>query len=133
VDPSYASDGDRVAFADGFPVHLTTEASLRDLNGRLDEEVSMDRFRPNLVVDGIRAYEEDDWVGLQVGDIPLRVVKPCARCQIPNVDQESGVMGKEPMRTLRAYRRREGKIIFGQNLIHDRLGTLSVGDLVEPH
>jgi uncharacterized protein YcbX len=133
VDPTYAREGDQVAFADGFPFHLTTEASLRDLNSRLDEPVSMDRFRPNLIVDGAVPYEEDDWSRLQVGELPFRVVKPCARCQIPNVVPETGALSKEPMRTLKTYRRSDGKILFGQNLIHDRLGTLRVGDAVEAH
>jgi uncharacterized protein YcbX len=128
VDPTYAHPADRVGFADGFPFLLISEASLTDLNTRLDEPLPMNRFRPNLVVRGVAPYAEDSWKDIRLGDIGFRVVKPCARCSITTVEQTTGVLGKEPLRTLATYRRTDGKVMFGQNLIHDAEGVLSVGD-----
>lgn len=105
VDSDHGRAGDRVGFADGFPILLLSEASLEDLNGRLERPVPVDRFRPNIVVEGCAPYEEDGWRAVRVGGVSLRVVKPCARCVITTVDQESGVRGKEPLRTLAAYRK----------------------------
>lgn len=130
VDPTYARPDDQVGFADGFPFLLIGEGSLGDLNGRLDEPLPINRFRPNLVVRGTPPYAEDAWHEVAVGEVTFRVVKPCARCSITTVEQTTGQVGKEPLRTLARYRRVGGKVMFGQNLIHDRPGTLRVGDPV---
>lgn len=131
VNPHYATDNDQVSFADGFPFLLISEASLEDLNQRLDEPVPMNRFRPNLVVSGCEAFAEDSWRSIRIGSIIFRVVKPCDRCAITTVDQALGIRGKEPLLTLAKYRRSNGKILFGQNLIPGKLGVLQVGDSVE--
>ena len=131
VDPAYAERGDRTAFSDGFPLLLISEASLRDLNGRLDEPLPMRRFRPNLVVGGTEPYAEDGWRRIRIGRLTLRVVKPCSRCVITTIDPETATTGREPLRTLSQYRRRGNKVYFGQNLIHDGTGLLAVGDEVQ--
>lgn len=131
VDPDFADPTDQVGFADGFPFLLISQASLDDLNGRLDEAVPMLRFRPNLVVDGCDAYTEDGWRRIRIGDIEFRVAKPCSRCIIPTIDPATGLRGQEPLRTLMSYRRRDNKVYFGQNLIHDGIGRLAVGMPVE--
>jgi len=131
VDPAYGKAGDRVGLADGFPFLLISEASLADLNARLEHPSPMNRFRPNLVVAGCGAFAEDDWKRIRVGPIILRVVKPCARCAITTVDQRTGTTGKEPLRTLATFRRSGTKVLFGQNLVHDGTGTLRAGDPVE--
>jgi uncharacterized protein YcbX len=131
VDPAYAEPGDRVSLADGFPFLLISEASLADLNARLEQPLPMNRFRPNLVVRGCEPFAEDGWRGVRIGQLTFRVVKPCARCTITTVDQESATKGKEPLRTLARFRRAGNKVLFGQNLIHDETGTLRVGDPVE--
>jgi len=131
VDSLYAEDGDQVGFADGFSFLLISEASLDDLNGRLEEPVPMDRFRPNLVVRGCEPYAEDRWSLVRVGDVSFRVAEPCPRCAITTVDQKTGSRGKEPLRTLATYRRSGGEVFFGRNLIHASLGTVRVGDPVE--
>ena len=128
VDPGYADRGDRVGFADGFPFLLISQASLDELNSRLDEPVSMDRFRPNIVVEGCPAHSEDDWLHVTVGEVGFRVAKPCARCVITTTDQITGVREREPLRTLATYRRIGRNVLFGQNLIHDGAGTVRVGD-----
>ncbi len=130
VDSAYARSGDQTSFADGFPLLLISEASLEDLNRRLESPVSMNRFRPNLVVRGCGPYAEDGWGEMRVGDAVLRVAEPCPRCAITTVDQDSGERGKEPLRTLATYRKAEGEVWFGRNLIHTSLGTVNVGDPV---
>jgi hypothetical protein len=131
VDPDYATQKELVSFADGFPFLLTSEASLEDLNRRLDKPVPMNRFRPNLVVSGCEAFAEDTWYQIHIGSILFHVVKPCDRCVITTVDQAQGIRGKEPLITLGKYRRKDGKIFFGQNLIPSKQGMLQVGDSVE--
>ncbi len=121
----------QVSFADGYPLLLVSEASLDDLNRRLAEPLPMNRFRPNLVVSGCSAYAEDEWQQIQIQNVPLDVVKPCTRCIITTIDQETTDRGKEPLATLATYRRWENGVIFGQNLIHRTRGTLAVGSPVQ--
>ncbi len=131
VDPRYAQPGDRTAFSDGFPLLLISQASLDDLNGRLDTPISMLRFRPNLVVQGCAAFAEDHWKEMRIGDLRFRIVKPCSRCIIPSIDPATGERGLEPLRTLASYRKRGDKIYFGQNVIADGQGEIRVGMTVE--
>jgi uncharacterized protein len=130
ANPAYAPEGTRVSFADAYPLLLISEASLADLNQRLSVPVPMNRFRPNLVVAGSEPYEEDRWTGIAIGSVSCTVVKPCDRCLIPTTDQMTGHRGTEPLRTLATYRRAQGKILFGQNVVHQGTGELRVGDPV---
>lgn len=118
-------------FGDGYPLLLISEASLEDLNARLDEPLPMNRFRPNLVVRGCGPYAEDTWSDIMVGDVRLHVVKPCERCAITTVNQLTAEKGKEPLRTLALYRQGGANVLFGQNLIHEGKGVLRVGAKVE--
>lgn len=127
VDPRYAREQDRTAFSDGFPLLLISQASLDDLNGRLTEPMPMLRFRPNLVVEGCEPYAEDGWRRIRIGELTLRVVKPCSRCKITTVDPYTAETGSEPLKTLASYRRQGNHVHFGQNLLHDGPGELSVG------
>ncbi len=120
-----------VSFADAYPFLLISEASLADLNGRLEQAVPMDRFRPNLVVRGCEAFAEDGWQRLRIGTVEFEGVKGCDRCSVPGVDQATGMQSKEPLLTLAQYRRWQGKIWFGQNLVQRNLGQLQVGDSIE--
>jgi uncharacterized protein len=124
---------DEVSFADGAPLLLTSEASLAELNSRLDEPVTMRRFRPNLVVDADEAFAEDAWRYLRVGEAEFDVAWPCSRCVVTTIDPETGIKSPsgDPLRTLRGFRKTEGGVMFGQNLIPRRLGRIGVGDLVE--
>ncbi|MFJ8692758.1 MOSC domain-containing protein [Streptomyces roseolilacinus] len=137
VDPAYARAGETVSFADGFPLLVTTTASLDALNALVaagdhaDEgPLPMARFRPNLVVDGTTAWEEDRWARIAVGEVAFRVAKPCSRCVVTTTDQRTGARGKEPLRTLTRHRRSGGKLLFGLNLVPESTGTLRVGDPV---
>ena len=131
VDLGWAVEGDRVGFADGFPFLLISQSSLDELNRRLDEPVPMDRFRPNVVVEGGEPFAEDGWAHVTMGEVGFRVVKPCARCVITTTDQLSGERGREPLRTLATYRRFGNKVLFGQNLIHNGTGVVRIGDSCE--
>jgi hypothetical protein len=130
VDRNFAPDGGRTGFADAFPFLLIGEASLADLNARLATPLPMNRFRPNLVVQGSPPFAEDGWRRIRVGDIPMQVVKPCARCVITTTDQETLVRTDEPLRTLAGYRRQDNQVMFGQNVMHYGTGILKVGDAV---
>ena len=138
-DPRYAAPDDHTAFADGFPLLVTTTASLAALTRTLGTQVDVARFRPNLVVDNgedpARAFEEDHWRRLALGDgsMSLRCVKPCARCVMVNVDPATGKAGREPLRALTRMRRAAGAgaaIHFGQNAVLDGEGPVRVGDRV---
>lgn len=118
------------SLSDGFPYLIVSQASLDDLNERLEDPVPMDRFRPNLVVSGGSAYQEDEWTEIRVGDASFQLVKPCGRCIIVTTDQQSGGRTKEPLRTLATYRRRGSKVIFGMNAMGPMNGIVRVGDLV---
>ena len=131
VDSAYARSGDQTSFADAFPLLLISEASLEDLNARLESPVPMNRFRPNLVVRGCGPYAEDGWEEVRVGNAIFRAAEPCARCAITTVDQASGERGKEPLRTLATYRKDYGEVLFGRFLIHTSPGAVRVGDPVE--
>jgi len=136
VDFDYGRPGDRVSFADGYPLLLIGEASLADLNTRLSESVSMRRFRPNLVVGGCGPYEEDDWRSISIGETRFDGVKNCSRCIFTTIDPDSGEQHPrlEPLRTLGSYRRAPGGgVLFGQNLIPRMMGTVRVGDVVTVH
>jgi uncharacterized protein YcbX len=130
VDATYGEARDRVSFADGFPFLLISQASLDDLNRRVAAPLPMNRFRPNLVVGGCAPFAEDGWRRLEVSGIGFRVVKPCARCVVTTTDQATLERGKEPLRTLATYRAVDGKLMFGQNVIHDGVGRLAVGSIV---
>lgn len=129
VDTAFFSDEQRVSFADGFPILLTNTASLDELNSRLDQAVPMSRFRPNIVVSGNEAYEEDSWQRIRIGEIEFAVVKPCSRCVMTTIN-DSGEKTKEPLKTLSTYRKNEFGVCFGQNLVPLQQGTIKRGDTV---
>ena len=133
VAAPWGRENDRTAFTDGFPVLLIGEGSLAALNDRLERPVPMDRFRPNLVVSGTEPFEEDEWQRVRIGQLEFRAVKPCPRCVVTTVDQATGQRDPagEPLATLARFRKHEGKVWFGMNLVHEVAGQLSLGDPVE--
>lgn len=130
VDKRFAQEGDELLFADGFPVLFTNQASLDELNSRLATPVQMLNFRPNIVLEGALAYEEDSWSGLEINGILFTLPKPCSRCSIVSVDRGLGVRGGEPLRTLSSYRKFGKRILFGENAIARGTAVLRVGDEV---
>src|SRR5436190_8267854 len=170
VSKDFDNGDDIVSFADGYPLLLIGEASLEELNkkieenselpprprdaatpskqgGELFEPLPMNRFRPNVVVQGSDAFAEDRWAKIRIGEAIFRVAKPCARCQIPTIDQNTGEFdGKEPSRTLAMFRMAKqvfpndyeafgltpNSVVFGENLIPENPGgTINLGDAVE--
>jgi uncharacterized protein YcbX len=130
-NPDYARRAeDQLGFADGYPLLLISQASLDDLNTRLDAPMLMNRFRPNIVIEGCAPFAEDMWDDIRVGEVPMGIVKPCARCVMTTVNQASAEKGVEPLHTLASYRTTHQKIMFGQNVTHFARGVISVGDAV---
>lgn len=123
-----------VSFADGYPLLLISQASVNDLNLRADARLEMSQFRPNLVVSETRAFEEDGWRSIRIGEVEFVVAKPCSRCVMTTI--EPGTEGfnalKEPLATLLRYRHgSDGEVYFGQNLIAVNEGIIRQGDKVE--
>ncbi len=128
VEHQYRNHNEQVSFADAMPFLLIGQASLEDLNSRLTNPIGMERFRPNFVIEGGQPFEEDGWKALRIGNIRFRVTKPCARCVMTTVDQDSGKRGKEPLATLASFRNVGGKVLFGQNMVAYGRGVVKVGD-----
>jgi uncharacterized protein YcbX len=131
ADPKYVDETIQVSFADGYPYLLIGSESLQDLNSKLDSPVPMDRFRPNFVTEGAIPFAEDNWKLIRIGKLRFKLVKPCARCVMTTIDQNSGKASKEPLKTLSEYRKVGSKVLFGQNLIALDYGKVSVGDRIE--
>lgn len=128
VDQRYAPENSITSFSDAYPFLIIGQASLDDLNSRLVESLPMNRFRPNIVFTGGEPFEEDQYGHFTIGGINFYGVKLCARCIVTTIDQETAKKGKEPLKTLTSYRFKNNKILFGQNLIHEGLGEVAIGD-----
>lgn len=147
INEKFNKGGEIVSFADGYPLLLIGENSLNDLNSRLEKQIPMNRFRPNLVVKGSEAFAEDVWKKIKIGKTIFRATKPCARCMIPTIDQETGIPDlKEPSKTLANFRKAidvfpdnfkdlgldKNSVLFGQNLVAENFGaTIRIGDEIE--
>ncbi|MTE21997.1 MOSC domain-containing protein [Streptomyces sp. TRM43335] len=134
----YGLPGETVSLADGFPVLLTTASSLDALNLLIEQgdhpdegPLPMNRFRPNVVVEGTPPWSEDAWRRVRIGEVSFRVAKPCGRCVVTTTDQSTGERGKEPLRTLARHRRFGDRLVFGQNLVPENTGVLRTGDVFE--
>lgn len=130
VDPRYKVNNEHVSLADAYPFLVIGQRSLDNLNEKLEESLPMNRFRPNLVFTGGEPHEEDTWKNFTVGSNRFVGVKPCARCVLTTVDQNTAVKGVEPLKTLTTYRKQGSKILFGQNLVALDHGHIHVGDII---
>lgn len=119
-----------VSFADGYPYLLLGTASMNFLNKKLETPVNIDRFRANIEVDTNEAHQEDGWEDLMIGTSRFKNIKTCKRCIMTTIDQQSGLKGSEPLKTLSTYRKLDSHIHFGTNLICTKLGKIRVGDSV---
>ncbi|MBK8621961.1 MAG: MOSC domain-containing protein [Saprospiraceae bacterium] len=117
-----------VSLADGYPYLCIGSRSMDILNSKLEFPVSIDRFRPNIVLETITAHEEDDYGKIIIGEVPFLNMKPCARCMVVNINQQTSKSEKEPLATLNAYRKTNNKIFFGTNLMCTEEGYISVGE-----
>ena len=131
VDQKYSAGNQIVSFADAYPFLIIGQRSLDDLNSRLEENVLMNRFRPNFVFDGGEAFDEDKWKKFKIGNVIFESVKPCSRCVVTTINQETAEVKHEPLKTLAQYRLQNNHVNFGQNLIHTGRGMINVGDSIE--
>ena len=122
-----------VRFVDGQPLLVVSKASVRDLERRVGHPLSVLRFRPNVVIDGVDAYAEDRWSEFAVGGLRFQASEPCTRCKITTVHPLTGQVGDEPLKTLATYRRLERGIAFGHYYAHLTEGTLKIGEPVSLH
>ncbi|XP_019624596.1 PREDICTED: mitochondrial amidoxime-reducing component 1-like [Branchiostoma belcheri] len=134
-----AKPGEEVGFQDLGQYLMISEASLDNLNAKLEQPVTSRNFRPNIMVSGCATHAEDSWKFVKIGDAEFRALKPCTRCVLTTIDPETGVrMGAEPLKTLRRYRQTYGPLrkligdtpLFGTNLVTEKEGTIHVGDTV---
>lgn len=130
VDAQYAKHQEQVSLADGYPVLVIGQSSLHDLNTRLQEPVAMNRFRPSIVVSGSQPYEEDGWQKFTIGSANMEGVKPCGRCVVTTINQQSGITSSEPLATLSSYRKKGNSVLFGQNVLVRKSGVVAVNDEV---
>lgn len=130
--PYHERNDTPLSFVDGNPLSLVSEASLTDLNARLEAPVDLRNFRHNLVVKGCEAYAEDAWDTLHIGDLTLERLGPCVRCMLVNVDPDKGIHKREPLRTLARYRQVNREVHFGvlYRIASGVLSTISRGDTV---
>lgn len=130
ANPEFAGPGPApIAFPDGFPILVCNRASLDDLNRRAPEALPMERFRPNLVLEGLPPFAEDRIGALEIGAVTLQLVKPCTRCAIPSTDQRTGGRGFDPLPLLRTFRfdRELLGVTFGENAVIRR----GIGEILE--
>ena len=124
---------DQSRFVDVAPILVTNDASLADINRKLESPIPMNRFRPNIVIDGLEAFGEDSITALESGDLRLVRATHCERCAVTCTDQESGALASEPLATLRGYRHREngyaGGVMFGAYMGVEGTAMVSVGDV----
>lgn len=128
VNEKYNINNSLTSLSDGFPILMVSEASLDDLNSKAGEVLPMNRFRPNLVISGVSAFEEDSMKEFAINGITFYGVKPSARCVMTAINQSTAEKGKEPLKTLAAYRSLNNKIYFGENVIAGSTGSIHIGD-----
>ncbi|WP_028022446.1 hybrid-cluster NAD(P)-dependent oxidoreductase [Enterovibrio calviensis] len=133
--PRYASKAQtKVSFADGFPLLIISEASLKALNDKTPDVHTMDQFRTNLVATGCEAFEEDTWAKVRIGSVVFRADCPCSRCVFTTLDLDTGRfrVNGEPITTLSQFRSaKDGNVNFGMNLIAMNEGEIRAGDKIE--
>jgi len=130
VDKKYASQNEITSFSDGYPLLMIGEASLENLNNKLKIPLPMSRFRPNIVFSGGHPHIEDEMEQFTINGVDFSGVKPCSRCIMTTINHKNAEKGKEPLQTLSAYRMKNNKIYFGQNVLHRQNGTITAGDIL---
>ena len=119
-----------VSLADGYPYLLIGTKSLDFLNDKLEDKITVLRFRPNIVVTTENPHEEDYFKTFKIGEVAFRNIKPCGRCIMVNNDPQKGIIKKEPLKTLSKYRNVNNSVLFGTNIVSLNSGIISVGDQI---
>lgn len=117
-----------VSLADGYPYLLIGSESVDQLNEKLKEKITIQRFRPNIVISSVVAHEEDFFDIFQIGNVKFKNAKPCGRCIMINNNPKTGVVLKEPLKTLSTYRTSNNNVFFGTNILCLNEGIIAVGD-----
>jgi uncharacterized protein YcbX len=130
VDKNYVENDYQVSFADGYPILIIGRESLNLLNEKLEYTIPMNQFRPNIVFEGGSPHIEDTWDKIVINNVELKGVKPCGRCKVITINQETATSSKEPLKTLATYRNFDNKINFGQNTIVVKAGNIATGDKI---
>jgi len=131
VDKRYAANDEITSFSDGYPILMIGQSALDNLNEKLTEQLPMDRFRPNIVFTGGHAHIEDEMGAFKINETNFLGVKPCSRCVMTTINQQTAEKGKEPLTTLATYRMKNNKIYFGQNVLQQQNGFINVGDEIK--
>ena len=119
-----------VSLADGYPYLLVGSESLDFLNEKLEEKITIKRFRPNIVISTELAHEEDSFDTFQIGNVKFQNAKPCGRCVMINNNPMTGIMLKEPLKALSTYRKVDNSVLFGTNIFCLNEGIIEVGDVL---
>jgi len=130
VDPNHAKNNEQVGFADGYPLLVVSLESLKQLNTKLSSPVDITQFRPNIVIENCEAHAEDNWENIQINGIDILLPKPCSRCNIPAINQQTAEPVPDMLKTLASYRRKDRKILFGMNGLHQTTGQINCRDEV---
>ena len=127
VPPKHGGPSDLVSFADAFPVLVLSDASIDEVSTRVGEQIPVTRYRPNVVLSGLKPFEEDVPASFRVGRAHLRGVHPCARCVIVDTDPETGTVDRKVLKVLAKFRKEDNKVYLGQNALVAACGRLRVG------
>ena len=130
VEPERVSGNKNVSFADEYPMLIVGQNSIEDLNAKIEEEITYDRFRPNMVFEGGEAYDEFLWNRISIGSAELQCIKPCTRCIVITMNPQTAEVGKEPLKTL-FKQRIDDKMVFGENTVTIKDGVVKVGDVID--
>lgn len=125
-----------VGYADGYPLLMTSQTGLNFINMMTDNPIPMNRFRPNIIVKGLQViinedgvlFEEQDLKRFEIGTVEFENVKPCARCPITTINQQTGERGEFPLNVLAKVAKTPSGVIFGINVNHLNTGTIRIGD-----
>jgi uncharacterized protein YcbX len=137
IDKDFAKENQYVSFADAFPLLLVSQASIDDLNKRLETPVNINRFRPNIVVEGIAAFAEDLWKDFTINKVKYHMAKPCSRCIMPSINQQTGKQENVKLLSiLNKYRKFDKKIKFAVNILYKDSSKVNnqyiqVGDVIK--
>lgn len=126
IEEPYRKGEETVSFADAYPILLLGQSGMDQLNGKLAQPVSIDRFRANIIFTGGQPFEADKWKSFKIGKQLFRGVKPCRRCNVPNINQSTSEIDQEPNRTLATFRKFNNRILVGMNVCWEGKGKASI-------
>ncbi|QSE98891.1 MOSC domain-containing protein [Fulvivirga lutea] len=127
VQPDWVKQENHVSLADAYPYLIVGESSVSDLNNKIEEDITYQRFRPNLIFSGGQPYDEFLWKEIIIGETTFQCIKPCTRCIVTTMNPETAEIGKEPLKTLFKQKIND-KMVFGENSVLLSGQEVRVGD-----